>query len=100
VVFHCVVLAWVFFRADDLNAAKTVLTRIAAFDGTLFIDPNIFQNLCALVFLLVVEALVLSRLGNRLKKLTFVKLGFGAILILGIVLFGADSGSQFIYFQF
>lgn len=103
VTFHLVCLSWVFFRANTVQDAFRILIRL--FDGwpRLFVDPmSLGYGLPAVGVLLLVQALqtrgpVREMLARRpLAARWAVHLG----VIFGIVLFGVDGASQFIYFQF
>jgi hypothetical protein len=97
-----VLLAWVFFRASNLSTALDTLRRIAMDHGPLFWDPIIVQGVLGI---LLVGALDLfhrrsgfwDTLGQFPK---WARLGYSVTLLFGIVLFGVDTGTQFIYFQF
>ncbi|UVT19568.1 MAG: MBOAT family protein [Nitrospira sp.] len=103
VTFHLVVLAWVFFRADSLETAVQILQKIALDHGSLFWDPTIIpQALCATAALFFLD-LFNRRTGYWAKPESFhlgFKMAYAVVLFFGVVLFGMDSGSQFIYFQF
>jgi len=101
--FHLVLLAWVFFRADSLTTAGQILRKIALDHGTLFLDPTIIpQALCATAVLLVLD--LFNRMTDYWAKQESFHVGFkmayAVALLFGVVLFGMDSGTQFIYFQF
>lgn len=101
--FHLVLLAWVFFRADSLATADQILRKIAMDHGALFFDPNtIPQALCATAVLLVLD--LFNRMTDYWAKQESFHIGFkmayAVALLFGVVLFGMDSGTQFIYFQF
>jgi D-alanyl-lipoteichoic acid acyltransferase DltB (MBOAT superfamily) len=100
--FHLVLLSWVFFRAANLSTALDTLRRIAVDHGPLFLDPIIVQGVLAILLLGALD-LFHRRTGfwdslDRFPKLP--RLAYSLALLFGIVLFGVDSGTQFIYFQF
>src|SRR5205085_6996792 len=100
--FHLVLLSWVFFRAANLSTALDTLRRIAVDHGPLFWDPIIVQGVLAILLLGVLD-LFHRRTGfwdalDRFPK--WLRLGYAVALLFGIVLFGVDRGTQFIYFQF
>jgi D-alanyl-lipoteichoic acid acyltransferase DltB (MBOAT superfamily) len=100
--FHLVLLSWVFFRAANLSTALDTLRRIAVDHGPLFWDPIIVQGVLAILLLGALE-LFHRRTGfwDSLHKFPrSLRLAYAVALLFGIVLFGIDSGTQFIYFQF
>jgi len=100
--FHLVLLSWVFFRAANLSTALDTLRRIAVDHGPLFWDPIIVQGVLAIVLLGALD-LFHRRSGFWEAPDQFPKwprLGYSVALLFGIVLFGVDTGTQFIYFQF
>ena len=100
--FHLVLLSWVFFRAANLSTALDTLHRIAVDHGPLFWDPIIVQGVLAILLLGAFD-LFHRRTGfwDSLEKFPRLpRLAYAVVLLFGIVLFGIDSGTQFIYFQF
>ncbi|PWU14738.1 MAG: membrane-bound O-acyltransferase family protein [Verrucomicrobia bacterium] len=102
VTFHLILLSWVFFRAANVSTALDTLRRIAVNRGPLFWDPIIVQGVLAIVLLVVLDILH-RRTGfwdclNQFPK--WLRLGYSVALFFGIVLFGVDTGTRFIYFQF
>jgi alginate O-acetyltransferase complex protein AlgI len=100
--FHLVLLSWVFFRAANLSTALDTLRRIAVDHGPLFWDPIIVQGVLAILLLGVLD--VFHRRTGFWDSLDqfpkWLRLGYAVALLFGIVLFGVDTGTQFIYFQF
>lgn len=97
--FHAVCLSWVFFRAEDLSQAITIVTRIAVW------SPGETTQLWPLY---VLGGLLVGQLA--IKKLDWVKLVFShptlrrwfasaSIVLLVIALSGSET-AEFIYFQF
>jgi hypothetical protein len=95
-------LSWVFFRAANLSAALDTLRRIAVDHGPLFWDPIIVQGLLAILLLGALDLFHRrTEFWDSLDKFPrFPRLAYAVALLFGIVLFGVDSGTQFIYFQF
>ena len=92
-VFHGVCLTWVFFRAQTLSDALTIVGGILTLTGGSFLDVvDLGMGLLAFVAGVTFFALPTSRAG-RARWLPGV---WGAV---AIVLFGASS-SEFIYFIF
>ena len=101
--FHLVLLAWVFFRADSLATAGQILLKIAFDHGPFFWDSTIVpQALFATAMLLALD--LFNRKTDYWAKQGSFHIGFrtayAVALLFGVVLFGIESGSQFIYFQF
>jgi alginate O-acetyltransferase complex protein AlgI len=100
--FHLVLLSWVFFRAANLSTALETLRQIAVDHGPLFWDPIIVQGVLAILLLGALD-LFHRRTGFWDAQHQFPKwprLAYSVALLFGIVLFGVDTGTQFIYFQF
>lgn len=106
VTFHLVLVAWVFFRANSLADALTLLG--SAFDGsTPLLVPGVAAYGMALS-LLGIAALLVVHLVERRGALadvldtqpTAVRWGVYYAMILSIFLFGVFGQQQFIYFQF
>ncbi len=102
VIFHLVCLAWVFFRADSITVAFTMLSGIGSWEWR----P---EYAAALKFLaifslpLFIVDLFLEASGDEymLQSRGFperVATGFACVLLL--ILFGANQANAFIYFQF
>jgi len=97
--------AWVFFRANSMKDAKTIINKIL-FDhsGDLFIRWEVFlASLFALSILFLKEFVD----ENKIEKLYILKSGSFIVRVFGyafltaiIILFGVFDGGQFIYFQF
>jgi D-alanyl-lipoteichoic acid acyltransferase DltB (MBOAT superfamily) len=100
--FHLVLLAWVFFRADDLAVAGRILRKMLFVNGPVFWDPVIVTGVGAIGALVIFE--IFNRRTNFWNALDryphAFRVAYSLILLFWIVLFGADSGTQFIYFQF
>lgn len=104
-VFSCVCIAWVFFRAETLEGAMDMLRGIFAADsyapGQL---KNKFQLMVVIALIIPMMALEIayedSRRVRMLAKNRAVRGGFAVILMCMIPLFGTFGGSAFVYFQF
>lgn len=107
--FHLITVAWIFFRAPSLDAAWTVLTRIA---GSLSMLPRLLQayragpefilSIVMIGLLLLIELIDERRdLWERLRtKRTAVRWAYAYLLIAGLLVFGKWGLAQFIYMQF
>jgi alginate O-acetyltransferase complex protein AlgI len=100
--FHLVLVAWVFFRARDLVTAFDIVRRMAIPTGRVFSDPILAQGALGIAVVVGLD-FIYRRSGfwDNLKSFS-VGLRYANVLGLffGIVLFGVQNGSQFIYFQF
>lgn len=101
--FHLVLIAWVFFRSDNVTTAWQILLKIVLDHGPLFWDPTILpQAVLAMLSLLALD--LFHRKVDYWNKQDMFRVGFrityAVALFFGVVLFGVESGTQFIYFQF
>lgn len=102
VTFHLVLVAWVFFRAPNVEVAFEIVRKMLVPRGPLFSDPIIVQGLVGIGIVLVVEAL--TRKSNYFEEPARVprawRFAHSLALLFGVILFGIERGAQFIYFQF
>ncbi|WP_452220376.1 MBOAT family O-acyltransferase [Lacinutrix salivirga] len=102
--FYLTVIAWVFFRAENLNHAWSYLKGMC--DKSLFFLPTIRPtNLILLIlFFLIVEWFGRHQLyaieNVLIKKSRPIRWTFYMLLIVLIFVFSAESKPEFIYFQF
>lgn len=105
--FFITVIAWIFFRAENLNQAFLYISGI--FNYSLFEVPNL-HNITACIRLLIVLVFFigfewLGRANNyAIEKIELhfhpsIKYAFYYLLILLIIFYGGNE-QQFIYFQF
>jgi alginate O-acetyltransferase complex protein AlgI len=104
-VFHLVCFSWIFFRANTVGDAFTVVSRILGGAwGVPFVDvASITQASLGIVVLIGVEAY--QEWGGNIRdayarKPVVLRWAVWYALALMIVLLGVQTGSQFIYFQF
>jgi alginate O-acetyltransferase complex protein AlgI len=102
--FHFVCLTWVFFRAESLAEATLIVTKMATSFGMPFIDGLALANAAiGIAVLLIVDLYqwdsedVTGWIKSYPRATAWVT---SYLLLIGIVLFGAENGTQFIYFQF
>lgn len=107
--FHLVTFAWIFFRAESVGDASTVVSRIARWaDAAQPIAVPGFDGIelaLAAVFVFVLEAVQLVQERGSVpacfgKLPGFARLALYAALIMVILLFGRFDERAFIYFQF
>ena len=101
--FCIVSFAWIFFRAETIGDATSIISRIFLSHGSLFIDVNTL-SMAFLAFVIVFMYDFTQEYGVRLKLLnsrfTVVRYATAAFLICYIIGFGVLNGGSFIYFQF
>lgn len=108
--FHAVCLAWVFFRADNVENGVFITNKILRFGLELFVSPTSFLtsyfnaitsigiiNWTAIFTMLYVETQFDI---NRPSKTTFGNFAYFIILFLAISILGKSTQEMFIYFQF
>jgi alginate O-acetyltransferase complex protein AlgI len=105
--FGLTVLAWIFFRSEDMGQAVNILSNI--FSGSVLDFPNFVGKKNALLTLvLIMVFLVFEWVGREnqyaIEKITFswrkpFRYAFYYLIIFAIVRYGGAS-QEFIYFQF
>jgi alginate O-acetyltransferase complex protein AlgI len=115
VTFHIVCIGWVFFRADDMKTATSIITKLltapveilhfsAAKLAILQIrDPIIFPALVLLLPALMISHVVVGWLNDKKFYLSppwAVQVGVMVALMCLLTIFSPDSSPRFIYFQF
>ena len=106
VTFVLVSLAWIFFRANNMADALTVITGIFTKAGIPDISFAMFTDLClaasALLLMFVKE--VSDEYNHRIQiaesRHWLVRHAYIVAMIAIVILFGVLGGDQFIYFQF
>lgn len=99
ICFNLVCFAWVFFRAETLSKSIGILSRIFEIDFFLNLkitDSNIFISIIFNIIIFFCLEKLVKNISNKTLKISFIH----TALIILIVLFGVNEGSQFIYFQF
>ncbi|MES2848243.1 MAG: MBOAT family O-acyltransferase [Bacteroidota bacterium] len=97
--------AWIFFRANTVSDAFTIVKKIFTFKGPVFMDnmSAFIYCLLGILFLLAYEfkkeyyrgSITIMNHQNRLVR----HLAYAALILI-ILGFGVFDGGQFIYFQF
>lgn len=101
--FVLVAFAWIFFRANNVSDAFTIVTKIFTNPGKPFFDILVFtQGLMALFILMFKDTKDQFNWNIHLmhSKYTVVRYLSVIALTVYVLLFGAFAGGQFIYFQF
>jgi len=102
--FSLVLVTWVFFRANHLSDAFYIIKSIftAPIDFFMASWTVVTQGFLCIIFVLLMEFRVRKRTYNDVLyfKSPIIQWALSYILIFGILLFGVETGDQFIYFQF
>jgi D-alanyl-lipoteichoic acid acyltransferase DltB (MBOAT superfamily) len=96
-VFHFICLTWVFFRANSLDDALTILQRIGGFIGGNAEIPLILFALIALVW---VYQLAFNSRFKTLLESQALRVGALAVALTLFLILASSGNQQFIYFQF
>lgn len=101
ITFMLVCFAWIFFRANNIEDAFTIIGGIFTNPGTPKLE---FANWFAagIAFVIMVGKEVLEEKGSRLlhPHSWVIKHAYFVLMIAYIILFGVLGNDQFIYFQF
>lgn len=110
ITFQLVCFAWIFFRADSIAIAETLVHRLGSTPATWAdlrqLYDDVPRSLLDLTGLLVVLFLLIDPLydawtkGERALPKGIRGMALYAVLIVGILLFGYFGSTSFIYFQF
>lgn len=97
-----VLVAWVFFRAQDLSQAWGIVQQMFVGASTQVVSSEVRQifalSLALMVVQVPVERMLSALRGERLGPAVAFSLSFWAVL--GAVVMGAPAAVPFIYFQF
>lgn len=101
--FIAVAFAWIFFRANNVNDAFTIIGKVFTDYGPAFQNLNVFvYGLLGLSILAFKD--IKDNYGYSFSLMhsnhVFIRYISTICLILYILLFGSFSSGQFIYFQF
>lgn len=101
--FILATIVWIFFRAETIGMAGTIVAKIFSNPGVPFISPEAMLYGMASLFILLAKDISdefiphLKLLNSNNRVISDITCSF---LIIFIILFGVLDGSQFIYFQF
>ncbi len=103
ICFISVAFAWIFFRANNIEDAFTIIRKIFTDRGPLFVDITVFvYGLVGIILLIIKDAK--DHFGIKVafmhSKYQLVRYVSTIGLISYIMLFGALTSGSFIYFQF
>jgi hypothetical protein len=102
VIFHLVCLTWIFFRAQSVTVAFTMLAGLGNFQWS----PAFVNAILLLAVLALIQIAIDLRLENsdeeyifeRRPQLSRVAIGLAGCVL--VFLFAAGESNAFIYFQF
>jgi alginate O-acetyltransferase complex protein AlgI len=101
-----VTFAWIFFRAESIDDAFSLIGNLRSFGAKPFIGDgvsNMAHCILAIVLLFLVEykmEYLTERFNLFTHRLVWIRWASVTIALFIILLFGVFSGGQFIYFQF
>lgn len=103
--FSLVSLAWIFFRADSINEAIQIITKIFTSSGSVFYEKpsNLIFAVLGISMLVVIDfkrEFFDEKLSILHNKYPLVRVAGIILIIITILLIGVLDGGQFIYFQF
>lgn len=107
--FHLILVTWVFFRANSLTDAVTVLSRVgtnlARLPAGLVVrlgDEAVLISLGLIAFLLVIEILDEQRAFWQTLRVRprYMRWAVYYLLLLGLIILGSWQMRQFVYMQF
>lgn len=102
--FTLTVIAWVFFRAENIEHAASYLTHM--FSASIFLSPQILplDIIILIIILLIIEWIGRGQLyaleGVKKIKSPLANIAILFILMIVILLFMSNTEQEFIYFQF
>jgi len=105
ITFQLVCFSWIYFRAESLSVANTIVAKIFTFNwDQLFVSAldQFVYGIFAIIILLVVDILQEKFHFSKIfsTQPVYIRwLGYVSLSVI-IVLIGVLNGSQFIYFQF
>jgi alginate O-acetyltransferase complex protein AlgI len=104
-VYFFTCLAWIFFRAANVNTAFTMIKKIASFEQFNWTSVqnkfNVMQAIVMIGILIVAELVNLRKdLMTLALKNPWFRVAAYSFLILLVAFFGTFSANSFIYFQF
>jgi alginate O-acetyltransferase complex protein AlgI len=106
ITFFLIFFSWIFFRAKTMSDATYISTHIFSNwsrSGISTMDyGSILKALLLIGILVLVDAVLVAPpdWSVKLYQRSYVRWSFYYATVLGIILFGVNSDTQFIYFQF
>lgn len=102
ITFLLVAFALIFFRANSLADAITVIEKIFTNITIQWTHPNGFRNIlfCLLVLFITESLIEYKKISVTAKNFPYIYTSCSIVLLFFILWFGKYNGGQFIYFQF
>jgi len=113
--FHAVCIGWVLFRADNMDLAAKILSKMFMLDAIQSHTPVLAMNLQQINYPLIYPSIFillpllaiahifmgwLDRSGWVARSPMLLKAAWCVVMILLVVVFSPDKSPRFIYFQF
>ncbi|CAG5080972.1 MBOAT family O-acyltransferase [Parvicella tangerina] len=106
IIFLQVTVAWVYFRANDINQGTTIIKKLFSLSSSDITYLSAYLDQLIYLYLAIVIEMIIRARKNRTPLSTFyskhrdwVDVAFVSLSIIMILLFRGE-GQQFIYFQF
>jgi hypothetical protein len=110
ITFHLVWLSWIFFRANSIGDAFSIIQQILLIDFSWATLSQInIEKLgwgefiiawFSIAFLLVIELAEINKRLEIIERSENLRLAFNYLLLFGVIFFGVYEHTEFIYFQF
>ena len=99
--FGLVSFAWIFFRAESVTGALTYISGISLRMETKGMGHILFLSVLVLIFIAIEILMKGARFNLWLSRIPWpVRTAGYAFVICSIIIFGADSSNEFLYFSF
>ena len=104
--FIIILIAWVFFRAENINIALNYLSNMfgvgeSGHSAGILLGQVTSPMACFMMFISCFAIFIMPNTGNCLKKLTKLKVVLGLLLfVFSISVMFAQDFNPFLYFQF
>jgi len=101
ITFLLVSLAWVFFRAESVQKAFSILLKIKNISFFDTVDLKLNNSELIFSFLLILGLLIVDKNSTHIRiRSNYTFIIFIVLLALSCYFFGIFDNKQFIYFQF
>ena len=105
ITFHIAVIAWIFFRANDINAALYIIKNLIPDGNSLALRINAHEFYMSILFIGVL--LATEMINQKIDIISFIKRqkaafrwGFYYLFMMCLLILARYGEQQFIYFQF
>lgn len=96
--FHFVLLAWIFFRAENLSQALAIITKIFHADFSILQFSNIYIYM--IIFYLLMAIRRYTNIEEFFVNKSFINWSMIWLGFIAVVVFGSLESADFIYFDF